>query len=85
MAVERLNRCESIVALSEELGVHRRLSYKWRDQLDPVDIGDEPPPENLRESNEYKRRTTAARMIRASPIIRSVAECSRRGCDAPAW
>jgi len=39
MAVERLKRCENIVALSEELGVHRRLLYKWRDQLDPVDIG----------------------------------------------
>ena len=50
MAVERLKRCENIVALSEELGVHRRLLYKWRDQLDPVDIGDEPPPENPRES-----------------------------------
>jgi hypothetical protein len=25
MAVERLKRCENIVALSEELGVHRRL------------------------------------------------------------
>jgi hypothetical protein len=25
LAVERLNRCESIVALSQELGVHRRL------------------------------------------------------------
>jgi transposase-like protein len=50
MAVERLKRCENIVALSEELGVHRRLLYKWRDQLDPVDIGDEPLPENPRES-----------------------------------
>ena len=44
MAVERLKRCENIVALSEELGVHRRLLYKWRDQLDPVDISAEPPP-----------------------------------------
>ncbi len=30
MAVERLKRCENIVALSEELGVRRRLLYKWR-------------------------------------------------------
>jgi transposase-like protein len=29
MAVERLKSCENIVALSEELGVHRRLLYKW--------------------------------------------------------
>jgi hypothetical protein len=30
MAVERLRRCENIVALSEELGAHRRLLYKFR-------------------------------------------------------
>ena len=28
MAVERLKTCDSIVALSKELGVHRRLLYK---------------------------------------------------------
>lgn len=42
MAVERLKSCENIVALSEELGVHRRLLYKWRDQLEPIDDGDGP-------------------------------------------
>ena len=48
MAVERLKSCENIVALSEELGVHRRLLYKWRDQLEPIedDLG---PPANRRE------------------------------------
>ena len=45
MAVERLKGCENIVALSEELGVHRRLLYKWRDQLELIDDG-EAPPEN---------------------------------------
>ena len=37
MAVERLKTCDNIVALSRELGVHRRLLYKWRDQLDPIE------------------------------------------------
>jgi transposase-like protein len=45
MAVERLKSCDNIVALSEELGVHRRLLYKWRDQLELIDDG-EAPPEN---------------------------------------
>jgi transposase-like protein len=49
-AVERLKQCESIGELAAELGVNRRLLYKWRDQLDPLDRGDEPPPENARES-----------------------------------
>ena len=37
MAVERLKSCDNIVALARELGVHRRLLYKWRDQLDPME------------------------------------------------
>jgi len=37
MAVERLPRCENIVALSRKPGVSRRLLYTWRDQLDPVE------------------------------------------------
>ena len=48
MAVERLKGCDNIVALSEELDVHRRLLYKWRDQLEPIDDG-VAPPENSRE------------------------------------
>jgi transposase-like protein len=43
MVVERLKGCENIVALSKELGVHRRLLYKWRDQLEPIDGGEMPP------------------------------------------
>jgi hypothetical protein len=56
-------RCENIVALSEELGVHRRLLYKWRDQLDPVDIGDEPLPENPRESTLGKEVSQLKRLL----------------------
>lgn len=47
-AVERLKSCDNIVALSAELGVHRRLLYKWRDQLEPIDDG-QSPPENSKE------------------------------------
>ena len=48
MAVERLKSSDNIVALAKELGVHRRLLYKWRDQIEPIDDG-EPPPLNGRE------------------------------------
>jgi transposase-like protein len=37
MVVERLKSCDNIVALAQELGLHRRLLYKWRDQLEPVE------------------------------------------------
>ena len=48
MAVERLKSCENVVALAEELGVHRRLLYKWRDQMEPIADG-QAPPENSKE------------------------------------
>jgi|SRR5215469_11806587 transposase-like protein len=63
MAVERLKACDNIVALSEELGVHRRLLYNWRDQLDPVDVGDQAPPENSRESTLRKEVSQLKRLL----------------------
>ena len=50
MVVERFRACKNIVALSRELGVHRRLLYKWSDQFDSIDCGEEPPQEKQRES-----------------------------------
>ena len=44
MAVARLKSCDNIVALARELGIHRRLLYKWQDQLEPVEQGGEPVP-----------------------------------------
>jgi transposase len=63
MAVERMKRCENIVALSEELGVSRRLLYRWRYQLDPVDGGHEPPPESPRESTLRKENHQLKRAL----------------------
>jgi transposase-like protein len=53
-AVERMKRCENIVALSEELCVSRRLLYRWRHQLDPVDGGPKAPLESPREATLRK-------------------------------
>ena len=50
MAVERFRACKNIVALSRELGVHRRLLYKWRDQFDSIDCDEEQPQEKRNES-----------------------------------
>jgi len=36
MCVERLKQSDNIVELAKELGVHRRMLYRWRDQLEPV-------------------------------------------------
>jgi len=37
MCVERMKQCDDIVALAKELDIHRRLLYRWHDQLDPAD------------------------------------------------
>ena len=62
-AVERLKSCENIVALSQELGVHRRLLYKWRDQLDPVEPREESPAQNPRESTLRKEVHQLKRLL----------------------
>jgi len=62
MAVERMKRCENIVALAEELGVSRRLLYGWRDQLDPIEDRPE-PPESPRESTLRKENHQLKRVL----------------------
>ena len=69
MAVERMRSCENIGALAEELGVHRRMLYKWRDQLEPADGGDSQQSENsrrestLRQENNQLKRTLADKTL----------------------
>jgi transposase-like protein len=50
------------VELSEELGIHRRLLYKWRDQLEPVDEG-ERAPANSRELEVRKEVGRLKRLL----------------------
>jgi len=63
MAVERLKNCDNILALSRELGVHRRLLYKRRDQLYPVDLPEESLPQNSRESTLRKEVHQLKRLL----------------------
>jgi transposase len=63
MAVERMKRCENIMALAEELGVARRQLYLWRQQLDPVEGRQEPTPESPRESTLRKENHQLKRVL----------------------
>ena len=67
MAVERWKSCDNIVALAQELGVHRRTLYKWRDQLEPVEDG-EGEPANLRE-RELRRQVTQLKQLVADKTL----------------
>ena len=62
MAVDRLRKCDNVVALSEELGVHRRLLYKWRQQLEPTEPGGDAPPD-LREFTLGKEISQLKRLL----------------------
>jgi transposase-like protein len=65
MAVEWLRGCDNIVGLSAELGVHRRLLYRWRDQLEPIDDG-QGPPENSNERELRLKRLMADKALGAN-------------------
>src|SRR5271156_1939491 len=41
MAVERMETCEDVAELAQELGVTRRCLYKWRTKLDGVESREE--------------------------------------------
>jgi len=61
--VERMNACENILRLSRELGIHRRLLYKWRDQLEPTEAEGELPTQNSRESTLRKEVSKLKRLL----------------------
>ena len=69
MAVQRMRDCENIGALAEELGVHRRMLYKWRDQLEPANAGNSQQSENprrestLRQENNQLKRALADKTL----------------------
>jgi len=62
MDLERLKTCRSVSELSAELGVHRTQLYKWRDQMEPIDDG-ENPPSNSRERELRKEIRDLKRVL----------------------
>jgi len=63
MCVERMKQCDDIVALAKELNIHRRLLYRWRDQLEPVEKSEWPPPQNSREATLRKEISRLKRVL----------------------
>lgn len=67
MAVERLKQCDNAVALAQELGIHRRLLYGWRDRLEAAETGDGPPDTSrettLRKEIRQLKRLLAEKML----------------------
>src|SRR5689334_23907557 len=58
-----MKQCDDISALSRELDIDRRLLYRWRDQLDPPDKSEWPPPQTSRESTLRKSVSQLKRVL----------------------
>ena len=63
MAVERMKTSENIGALAQELGVTRRVLYKWRDRLEAVEPGQEDPLANSHAASLRKQLHQAKRLL----------------------
>ena len=63
MCVERMKQCDDIGALAKELDIHRRYLYRWRDQLEPAEKSEGPPPQNSRESSLRKEVSQLKRVL----------------------
>ena len=61
MCVERMKQCENVGALAKELNIHRRVLYRWRDQLEPVAKEKGTP----RQSREARLRNEVTQLKRA--------------------
>ena len=60
--VEQMKQCDDIGALAKELGIHRRMLYRWRDQLEPVAQGKLP---SAPKSAETRLRQEVSRLKQA--------------------
>ena len=49
-AVERFKKCENIEWLAKELGVPRQTLYRWYEESERAEVGEEQPTEKSRES-----------------------------------
>ena len=67
MAVKRMKDGANVKALGEELGIHRRLLYKWREGLDPEwrDRVGRPAPKwrGLQQENRELKQALAERTL----------------------
>jgi len=63
MAVERFKCCENIEWLAKELGVPRQNLYRWHDELERSQDGEEPPTEKSRESRLRREINDLKRLV----------------------
>jgi transposase len=63
MAVERFKCCENIQLLAKELSVPRQTLYRWGEESERVDLGDELTTEKSRESRLRRKINDLKRFV----------------------
>jgi transposase-like protein len=65
MCVERLKQSDNIVELAKELGIHRRMLYRWRDQLEPAkkEAAPQSPEARLSHEVDHLKRALAEKTL----------------------
>jgi transposase len=87
-AVERMKNCPNVGALADELGVHRRLLYNWRDQAlaDPdPGCGETSAERKLSRQNAQLKRLLAEKTLEVDFFRGALqkVEARRRRSSAP--
>lgn len=63
MAVERFKSCENIEWLAKELGVPRQTLYRWHQESERAEVGEEQPTEKSRESRLRREIADLKRLL----------------------
>jgi Zn-dependent peptidase ImmA (M78 family) len=63
MAVDRFKCCENIEVLAKELGVPRQALYRWHEESERVEVGEEQPTEKSRESRLRREISDLKRLV----------------------
>jgi len=64
-AVERMKDCRNVGALADELGVHRRLLYNWREQA----LGEAAQPSQTSLERELRRQNGELKRLLAEKTL----------------
>jgi transposase-like protein len=69
MCVERMKQCDNIGVLAKELNIHRRMLYRWRDELDPVEKGERPPPPQHSREATLRQEVSRLKQVLANKTL----------------
>lgn len=82
-AVRRMEGCQNVMALAEELGIRRKFLYQWREQLyrqgeQALERGPGRPPGRKTNSGEKGKSAVSGEANDLPPLQKRIAELERQ-------